>query len=170
MLAIAAEAAELRQIWAPIVMVAGVVGLGILLTFSIRGKIARRNLERPSPRQRIEQLKARRPREHAQTQAAELVELARRLASQLDNKTVHLERLIRQADERIALLSGKPGKHKPAPSEPRAEQAATPPPPPDPLRKRVYELADAGRNPIEIAQELDEQVGKVELILALRAA
>ena len=40
---------------------------------------------------------------------------------------------------------------------------------PDPLAKQVYELADAGRSPVEIAGELDEGVGKVELILALRS-
>lgn len=38
----------------------------------------------------------------------------------------------------------------------------------DPLTANVYELADRGRTNIEIAQYLDEQVGKVELILALR--
>jgi hypothetical protein len=32
----------------------------------------------------------------------------------------------------------------------------------------VYELADGGRDPVEIARALDEQIGKVELILALR--
>ena len=38
----------------------------------------------------------------------------------------------------------------------------------DPLTEEIYELADAGRTPVEIAQHLAEQVGKVELILALR--
>ena len=40
----------------------------------------------------------------------------------------------------------------------------------DPLMGRVYALADAGKGPQAIAQELQEQVGKVELILALRSA
>lgn len=39
---------------------------------------------------------------------------------------------------------------------------------PDPLTASIYELADRGRSPLEIARHLDEQVGKVELILALR--
>ncbi len=38
----------------------------------------------------------------------------------------------------------------------------------DPSLPSVYELADTGYQPIQIAQELDEQVGKVELILSLR--
>jgi hypothetical protein len=38
----------------------------------------------------------------------------------------------------------------------------------DPLTRTVYELADAGNDSVAIAQMLDEQIGKVELILALR--
>lgn len=38
----------------------------------------------------------------------------------------------------------------------------------DPLSRRVYGLADEGLAPTEIARKLDEQIGKVELILALR--
>lgn len=38
----------------------------------------------------------------------------------------------------------------------------------DPLTRRVYGLADEGLAPTDIARKLDEQIGKVELILALR--
>jgi len=38
----------------------------------------------------------------------------------------------------------------------------------DALRRRVYALADQGQGPEAIARELQEHVGKVELILALR--
>jgi hypothetical protein len=38
---------------------------------------------------------------------------------------------------------------------------------PDPLGQRVRELAGQGYSPVQIAQELGEQTGKVELILAL---
>jgi hypothetical protein len=38
----------------------------------------------------------------------------------------------------------------------------------DPLTRSVYELADGGLAAVDIARRLDEQVGKVELILALR--
>lgn len=38
----------------------------------------------------------------------------------------------------------------------------------DPLSRRVYGLADEGLGPADIAKRLDEQIGKVELILALR--
>jgi hypothetical protein len=59
------------------------------------------------------------------------------------------------------------------------ESAASPPrrapdplasPARDPLTQRVYDLADQGVSQLEIAQRLDEQIGKVELILALRAS
>lgn len=39
----------------------------------------------------------------------------------------------------------------------------------DSFTQRVYELADAGEAPVAIARDLNEQVGKIELILALRA-
>ena len=44
----------------------------------------------------------------------------------------------------------------------------TPSMPLDPLTEAVYEQSDNGLTPVEIAQQLDEQIGKVELILALR--
>ncbi len=49
---------------------------------------------------------------------------------------------------------------QPSPSEPVKT--------PDPTTASVYKLADAGLSPVEIAQRIDEQIGKVELILALR--
>ncbi len=39
----------------------------------------------------------------------------------------------------------------------------------DPLNERILELASEGRTPVEIAQTLNEHLGKVELILALHA-
>jgi hypothetical protein len=177
-----AEATNPNAVWAPVLMVAGVVGIGVLLVVSIRGKIARRNSERPSPREMIDRFKAARDRPgDAQGHSAQLVETARRLSAQLDNKAERLELLIRQADERIARFSEAvpAGRHTTGEPPPGQEPTATPQSPPpgagepprsDPLTRAVYELADAGRSPVEIAQQLDEQVGKVELILALRAA
>ncbi len=40
----------------------------------------------------------------------------------------------------------------------------------DPLTRQIFRLSDEGLKPLDIAQRLDEQVGKVELILALRDA
>lgn len=165
----------------PMMAVVAVVGIGVLLMISVRSKIARRNADRLSPRELIDQLKsAGRHRGDAQSASAELLESARQLAAKLDNKAARLEVLIQQADERISRmsqLSGMGGVTQDGPSLTRAAEpdrarnsvaANGPPISLDPLTQSVYELADIGYQSIQIAQELDEQVGKVELILSLR--
>ncbi len=165
----------------PMMAVVAIVGIGVLLMISVRSKIARRNADRLSPRELIDQLKATgRQRGDAQSASAELLESARQLAAKLDNKAARLEVLIQQADERISLMSQLSGTGAVAQDGPRRIGAAEPdrartsvatsgaPLSLDPLTRSVYELADTGYEPIQIAQELDEQVGKVELILSLR--
>ncbi|MCH8259964.1 MAG: hypothetical protein IIC46_07145 [Planctomycetes bacterium] len=165
----------------PMMAMVAIVGIGVLLMISVRSKIARRNADRPSPRELIEQLKATsRHRGDAQSASAELMESARVLAAKLDNKAARLEVLIQQADERISLMSQLSGTGAVAQDGPPRTEAAEldrartpvaangPPVSLDPLTQSVYELADTGYQPIQIAQELQEQVGKVELILSLR--
>ena len=157
--------------WAAMMMALALVGVGFYMTFMIRGKIARRNAARPSSRELIEQLKApsRLRGIDPQTHSAALEQIARRLSAQLDNKARRLENLIDEADQRIAALDGTA-----AGPDPRSTTATVGAPhtsggnPPDALTAAVYERADAGLSSVEIAQQLDEQVGKVELILALR--
>jgi hypothetical protein len=156
---------------APVLMVAGVVLFGALLTIGIRGRIARRNREAPSPREMIEQVKANRAQtDDAHAATGQLADTARRLSAQLDNKARRLEVLIRQADERLAALADATGDRAAPARTDGAPEAAAPPAaaPLDPLTRSVYEHADTGLTALEIAQQLDEQVGKVELILALR--
>jgi hypothetical protein len=158
------EAVSALQVYLPpILMVAGVVIIGFLLMNSVRAKIARRNADTPTARERIEELKAA-PTPHADTDAAmaKLLDTAQRLASQLDAKAERLEQLLREADERIEAMETAPAPAQLAPPEPEEPEA-------DPVTLSVYEMADAGRSPVEIAQALDEGVGKIELILALRA-
>ena len=95
------------------------------------------------------------------------------MAAKLDNKAARLEILIQQADERISRLSHKNKANGIAQNEsqftrPTSVAPSGPSVSIDPLTQSVYELADTGCHPIQIAQELDEQVGKVELILSLR--
>ena len=173
-LGLAADELVPTSLLGPLVMMIGIVGVGVLLTISIRGKIARRNAARPSARQLIEQVKTvHQSSDDVEVKAAELMETARRLSAQLDNKAQRLEKLIGQADERIAAMSAPPRadihRATEAPAEPRPP-ASPAPRERDPLTRAVYELADQGRTPLEIAQKLDEQVGKIELIIALRAA
>jgi len=60
---------------------------------------------------------------------------------------------------------------EPASASDRAGDEAPPvdqPVEPTPVAKKVYQLADAGCDAAQIARELNEHIGKVELILALR--
>ena len=114
----------------------------------------------------------------------EIEELSKRFASQLDAKSIQLDRLLSEADQRIAQLErlgrdavefgpssfdttvGGPGS-SPTGQETGSsnDQASV-----DPLTRSVYELADQGHDASQIARQLNEHVGKVELILALRRA
>ena len=111
----------------------------------------------------------------------DIEQLAKRLGAQLDAKAVRLERLIDDADLRIAQLQQSMREQHTAPDTANvpADAAGNPDPPtesdangepPDPLTADVYRLADEGLALPQIAQRLDEHVGKVELILALRQA
>jgi hypothetical protein len=103
----------------------------------------------------------------------ELSEMARQITAQLDTRTLKLEMLIKEADDRIDALkaagretSRAQNSTPPANGEPSA--AAPPEPPIDPRHLEVYDLIDQGRSPQEIAQKLGRPQGEVELILALR--
>ncbi|MDY7110485.1 MAG: hypothetical protein SYC29_17785 [Planctomycetota bacterium] len=180
----------IENVLAPMLMVVGVVLLGFILIGSVRGKIARRDAATPTPREQVAQARSRAgARDDLHAAEAELAATARRLAAQLDAKAERLDRLVDEAEQRIAslrrlmedaeaLLTGPGPDPGPGwgeiPAGGPAEHAAAARPaspsalPADPLTASVYELADAGRDPVEIARQLDEQIGKVELILALR--
>ncbi|MDD4891859.1 MAG: hypothetical protein PHU85_18215 [Phycisphaerae bacterium] len=94
----------------------------------------------------------------------QLEELARATTAQIETRYTKLDVLLRQADERIAklesLLAQANGQ---TPKPPATNGDAV-----RPEHRQIYELADAGRPPVEIAQETGRDVGEVELILALR--
>lgn len=118
-------------------------------------------------------------------------ELTRRLAAILDNKAARIEVLIEHADQRLQALEAANNAAAPLAQSniPDAKQATTnlslTEPPPrtpienptatpsnalDPLHRKVYDLADEGLNPVDIARQIDRPTGQVELILALRRA
>jgi hypothetical protein len=107
--------------------------------------------------------------------ACEAEELAERLAERVEMQASRLEELISEADARLRKLETmcKPptaAARGGVIAEPRPFRASPSSNGADPLSQRVYGLADQGLPAVEIARRLEEQIGKVELILALRNA
>ena len=109
----------------------------------------------------------------------ELSEMARQMTAQLDTRAAKLELLLKEADQRIELLRAAGVRGPGASSEPQLldgviVEAKAPvthsmtESKPDPRHAQVYDLADDGHPPHEIARLLDRPSGEVELILALR--
>lgn len=176
------ETASESPLFAGMLIVAGIVLIALLLSVSMRNRIARRQADRPSAREQIASVKAAASRQGVRRRAEEDSEIAgpsfdaaRQLAAMLDNKAARLEQLLEEADETIRRLEStvndaRPGERATTIAPPdRPERAERPGLSSlDPFTRSVYDMADEGRSPIEIARHLDEQIGKIELILALR--
>lgn len=108
----------------------------------------------------------------------ELDELSRQVHGRLDVKMARLEVLIRDADSRISRLnqvlqdnqSSQPQKGSPtqrvASQRPVDRADASP----DSRYGAIYRLADQGKSVAEIARQVGQTAGEVELILGLRRA
>ncbi len=96
----------------------------------------------------------------------EMSEMARQITAQLDTRAAKLEMLIKEADQKIAALNS--GNTSPASPNGQSAEIADPASPVDPRHARIYALADAGQSASQIAQELNQPSGEIELILALR--
>lgn len=159
-----------------LLLAAGVLLLLLVTWSSLRRKLRKAAADRPDARERVARVRA---RHEAQTQGRASLdevmvsaeELARRLAAHMDAKAARLERLIQDAERVIGELDRRSG-GAPRPASTRLPSAFDPPPEQrsgaDPSVRKIYRLADEGRPPLEIASMLEEQVGKVELVLALR--
>lgn len=151
---------------------------------------AREQLERLRQREQT--------RDDLQQIMVEIEQMAKRVGAQLDAKAIDLERLLDRAERQAAELRRLRGEPEPKvdsfdvmaeaevelgdsaamPADdaagPEAQTARGTNPGPgemdsdDPLTRSVYQLADAGLEASDIAGRLNEHVGKVELILALR--
>jgi hypothetical protein len=164
-----------------------VMGIGLIgFWFLVRAHKRRAGETTLAPEEQIERFRQSRGMQgDLETLMAEIEEMTQRLGTRLDQKSARLERLLAEADRRIAELRPMSGE-SPTPGAggyPGARGAAPPPAPlkfpprgnpaplsDDPLSRSVYELFDQGHAPIDIAKKLNEQIGKVELILALRRA
>lgn len=155
-----------------------------------------------TPREQLEHMKQEKGmRRDLEGVMVEIEQLAKRFGHQLDAKTIELEQLMREADEKIAKMEalktelglaesgqvstrgdGFAGAIKmpdetyassvevlESPEMPRTSLPVDDIPVND-LTARVYRLADQGCSVDEIARQLDEHHGKVELILSLRSA
>ena len=117
----------------------------------------------------------------------ELDDLARQINGKLDIRFAKLEAVIRDADQRIDELSrlvrraqGRPSidvtvseehtvdAHVDEPVTTNSDMAASKAPIDEALHADVYEWADQGLSPVDVAAKTDRTVGEVELILALR--
>ena len=95
----------------------------------------------------------------------EIQQLAKRLGAQLDNKTIHLEKLLAEADIKIQQLKQLQTSDTPMTSH--STESLTPPASSDPLSMKVNQLSREGHSADAIAKTLNEHIGKIELILAL---
>jgi len=119
-------------------------------------------------------------------------ELTQLLGARMDEQATRLEELIALADQRLAALESRdsaapepssvrqeaprPASASPAREIPRdsAREARVISPnsarvePAETLASRIFELADQGLRPAEIAKRVGQHAGKVELMLALR--
>ena len=170
------------------VVVLGIVMVTTSLLMALRKRRAKAAAA-PTAQEQIQQTRQHRGmRGDLETLMVEIEELSKRFASQLDAKSIQLEGLLNEADQRIARLErlkqdnteARPssfnatgGQNSPLAGQ-EAESSGGRPSTVikgaanDPLTRSVYELADQGHDADQIARQLNEHVGKVELILALR--
>jgi hypothetical protein len=151
--------------WLPqTLMIFGVVMITWMMLRMLWRRRRRQGLEdRGSPSERLAELHRRADqRAVVDSFLADAQELTERLASQLDAKAARIEKLLEDADGAIRRLEGvrRDGVDRSANGRPEAHA--------DPMTRRVYELSDEGREPVQIARELNQPIGQVELILALR--
>lgn len=172
------------QWWVKVLPAVGVILIIVGLRIGMV-KRRRRVTDSLTARERLEQMNQKRA-VHGDLERlmVEIDELARHLGSQLDAKTIAVEKAVQEADQRIELLrrlleqsspsvtaersvAGDDSQGSPAVENGSLGSGVTPQQ--QALAQRVYDLADRGVEPIEIARQLGEGVGKVELILALRS-
>lgn len=159
-----------------VMLAVGVVGLLVLLGSTRRRVRRSQQSSGVSVRERYADLQheASSSRD-VETVMRELDQLSRQIHGRLDTKLAKLEAVIRDADERIDRLSrmARAGNgagtvdvtldpEDPLAATPRGSESADSP------HASVYQLADGGRSPIEIAEALGRATGEVELILSLR--
>ena len=160
------------------ILVAAVVGLTILMRSTARRVRASKQVSATPPKERyVEYQEASRAVRNMGQVMLELDQLSREVHGRLDTKLVRLETIIRDADERIERLSrlAKAGEDRPSPEITVDEEASQVPGTPgggaqDRRHTRIFELADSGLTTLEVAKQVGQTPGEIELILSLRGA
>ena len=161
-----------------IVLILVIVGVSALLLITTRRRLRQaQNSPQAYAREQISRMRTERSlMEDIGEVMAQLEQVSREAQARLDTKFAVLEATIRDADQRIDRLErllrqadGEPafdatvdGFQAEAPAAANTED--------DPRHETVTRLADAGLTPVQIAEETDQSLGEVELILALRKA
>ena len=163
------------SLFAGLLLAAGVLLLTIVALMRYRKRLRNRSHTDASPDQRMKRLAERqRSVESLDGLMVQVQELTRECAAQIDNRAAKLEKLLREADEKIRHLERLQRESAPTaraaqwPSSGTKDSDISDAETSDPLTRQVLTLAEEGLEPLQIAQRLDEQVGKVSLILALR--
>jgi len=155
----------------PQLIVAAMVAFGLALMF-FAGR--RRRSDNPAAARqqaqaRIASLRNQQSmRDDLERLLVELQDLSRQITNHIDTRFCKLQVLIKEADEKIRQLQAM-GVGKAA-GGPRADamDSAAADEPVDPERQAIYDLADQGKSPVEIAQATGKTTGEIELILSLR--
>jgi len=154
--------------WAAVLLFGGAAL--VLAVPAVRAYLARRrsgtNVPAPVSDRALRFNRLAREREELESLMSDVRELTRLCAAQIDARTARLEHLLERAERAAAQLNTRASD---APLIGTRRVSVDAPAPADPVTSKVYSLADAGRSPVEIASELGEHVGKVELMLALRS-
>lgn len=177
----------------------GLLALGVIVLTVVSLRIWRRKRRMIAARrggavvrERFAELSRETDRDRLETLMVEVQELTRSCAAQLDNRQRQLDRLVAEADERLAELRRAVTGPSPAAAERESlggsaskdgsaggvspavragvsvgRGAASGEEPRDPIAERIIALSAGGANSTEIAARLNEQVGKVELILSM---
>lgn len=164
-----AQGTPASEAWLPNVLLAAAVVLLIVVVLgkSRRSAIAKSREILPTPQERLADLRQRAANDTGiESRVAEAADQIRELTAVLDTRIATLDVLIQQADERIDRLNATVLQKREAPANGAAHEASSTTA--DGQKRSIYELADQGLTPSEIAARLGQHAGKVELILALR--
>lgn len=169
-----------RTLLSDLVLLMGIALVTTWMLMRYRNR-RRKSATTPTPLEQVERMRQQRGmRGDLEQLMVEIEQLSKRLGAHLDAKAIRLEKLLEEADQRIDELDkrvsvgGRDESQQEVsdtshiaqtPSAVNVAQSTQ-----DPLAGSVYALADQGLEPAQIADQLGEFVGKVELILALRQA